>query len=167
MDVSAAFVKSAKANIPLAEDKIVHDRFHVIELATEAVDKVGRGEHRTLSAKSDDRLSVPRCLWLTRQENLTDSQRARFEKIHTLVLETGKAWAYKEKLRDLWHHDDFDSATTFIKDWYRRVIRTKFTPMKKVAKTIGERQANVVNCCKHGITKEVAEEMDSKMLSIK
>ena len=37
MDMSAAFVKSAKGNIPLAEEKIVHDRFHVMKLATEAV----------------------------------------------------------------------------------------------------------------------------------
>lgn len=48
MDMSAAFVKSAKANIPLAETKIVHDRFHVMKLASEAVDKVRRGEHRKL-----------------------------------------------------------------------------------------------------------------------
>ncbi len=34
MDMSAAFVKSAKANIPLAEGKIVHDRFHVMKLPT-------------------------------------------------------------------------------------------------------------------------------------
>ncbi len=48
MDMSAAFVKSAKANIPLAKEKIVHDRFHVMKLATEAVDKVRRQEHREL-----------------------------------------------------------------------------------------------------------------------
>ena len=34
MDMSAAFVKAAKANIPLAEHKIVHDRFHVMKLAS-------------------------------------------------------------------------------------------------------------------------------------
>jgi transposase len=34
MDMSAAYVKAAKQSIPLAEDKIVHDRFHVMQLAT-------------------------------------------------------------------------------------------------------------------------------------
>ena len=48
MDMSAAYVKSAKQNLPLAEEKIVHDRFHVMKLATGAVDKVRRGEHRQL-----------------------------------------------------------------------------------------------------------------------
>ncbi len=33
MDMSAAFVKAAKANISLAETKIVHDRFHIMKLS--------------------------------------------------------------------------------------------------------------------------------------
>src|SRR5690606_26554219 len=133
MDMSAAYVNSAKANIPLAEEKIVHDRFHVMKLATEAVDKVRRGEHRELSAEGDDRLSRSRYLWLTDQENMTDAQRERFEAIYSQELETGKAWAYKEMLRDLWLHDDAASATVFFKDWYKRVIHTKLTPLKTVA----------------------------------
>ena len=167
MDMSAAFVKSAKANIPLAEHKIVHDRFHVMKLATEAVDKVRRGEHRKLSAEGDTRLSRSRYLWLTGQENLTDAQRDRFEAIYSQELETGKAWAYKEMLRDLWAHDTAASATAFFKNWYKRVIHTKLTPMKKVAKTIQERLANVVSYCTHRITNAVAEGMNSKIMSIK
>ncbi|QDV65124.1 Transposase [Crateriforma conspicua] len=46
MDRSAAFAKSAKRNTPPAETNIVHDRFHVMKLAGEAVDKIRRGEHR-------------------------------------------------------------------------------------------------------------------------
>lgn len=167
MDMSAAFVKSAKANIPLAENKIVHDRFHVMKLATEAVDKVRRGEHRKLAAAGDNRLSRSRYLWLTGQENLTDAQRERFEMIYCEELETGKAWAYKEMLRDLWQHDNAASATAFFKDWYKRVIHTKLTPLKKVAKTIRERLVNVVSYCTHGITNAVAEGMNSKIMSIK
>jgi len=167
MDMSAALVKSAKANIPLAENKIVHDRFHVMKLATEAVDKVRRGEHRKLSAEGDDRLSRSRYLWLTGQENLTDAQRERFEAIYSQELETGKAWAYKEMLGDLWHHDDAASATVFFKDWYKRVIHTKLTPLKKVAQTIRDRLVNVVSYCTHGITNAVAEGMNSKIMSIK
>lgn len=48
MDMSAAFVKSGKANIRLAEMKIVHDRFHIMKLASEAVDRVRRAEHKEL-----------------------------------------------------------------------------------------------------------------------
>jgi len=138
MDMSASYVKSAKQCLPLAEEKIVHDRFHVMKLATEAVDKVRRGEHRKLKEAGDDRLSGTRYLWLSSQENLTDAQRERFDAVYRQELETGKAWAYKEMLRDVWHHPDADSATAFFKDWYKRVIHTTLTPLKKVARTINE-----------------------------
>ena len=167
MDMSAAFVKSTKVNIPFAETKIVHDRFHIMKLANEAVDKVRRGEHRQLKAQGDDRLTGTRFLWLSGQENLTDDQRVRFDEVYKRELLTGKAWGYKEMLRDLWVHDTEAEATTYFKDWYRRVIHTKMTPMKKVARTIKARLANVVSYCTHRITNAVAEGINSKIMAIK
>ena len=167
MDMSAAYVKAAKQCIPLAEEKIVHDRFHVMQHATKAVDKVRRGEHRRLKKENDHRLSKTRYIWLTSQENLTDKQRVLLEDVFHLRLETGKAWAYKELLRDLWNHDDAASATIYFNDWYRRVIHTKLQSMKKVARMIKERLANVVSYCTHGITNAVAEGINSKIMSIK
>ncbi len=115
--MSAANVKSAKENIPLAEEKIAHDRFHIIKMATEAVDKERRGEHRRLVELGDHRLSGTKYLWLIGQENLSDSQSKRFDEPYTRQLETGKAWAYKEMLRDLWHHGQPEVAPRFFKDW--------------------------------------------------
>ncbi len=167
MDMSAAYVRSAKENIPLAEQKIVHDRFHIMKLATEAVDKVRKGEHRRLLGLGDKRLSGTKFLWITGQENLSDSQRKRFDEAYTRQLETGKAWAYKEILRDLWHHRKEEDASHFFKDWYNRVIHTNLEPLKKVARTIKERLANVVSYCSLGITNAVAEGINSKIMAIK
>jgi len=167
MDMSAAYVKATKETIPLAENKIVHDRFHVMQLATKAVDKVRRGEHKKLKSEGDDRLTHSRYVWLKSQENLTENQRVLFDEIYTQQLETGKAWAYKEMLRDLWHHADSASATTYFNDWYKRVIHTNLEPMKTVARSIKERLANVVSYCTHRITNAVAEGINSKIMSIK
>ena len=167
MDMSAAYVKAAKQSIPLAEEKIVHDRFHVMQLATKAVDKVRRGEHRELSKEDDNRLAKTKYIWLKSQENLTQKQQTRFEEIYTTQLETGKAWSYKEMLRDLWQCEDASSATVYFKDWYKRVIHTKLEPMKVVARTIRDRLSNVVSYCTHGITNAVAEGMNSKIMAIK
>ena len=167
MDMSAAYVKSAKANIPLAETKIVHDRFHVMKLATKAVDKIRRGEHRILKQTGDERLTRTRFLWLSSQENLNESQQARLDKAFKQELETAKAWGYKEMLRDLWHNEDERTATAYFKNWYRRVIHTKLEPMKKVAKTIQARLENVVSYCRLGVTNAVAEGINSKIMSIK
>lgn len=167
MDMSPAYVKAAKQTIPLAELKIVHDRFHVMQLVTKAVDSVRRGEHRRLMLEDDNRLAKTKYIWITNQENLTEKQDALLNDVFTVKLETGKAWAYKEMLRELWDHADAASATAYFKDWYRRVIHTKLGPMKKVARTIKERLENVVSYCTHGITNGVAEGLNSKIMSIK
>lgn len=167
MDMSSAYVKSAKSNIPLAEERIVHDRFHVMKLATEAVDKVRRQEHRQLKRDDDNRLSGTKFLWIKSQENLTEKQRTLFDQIYSTQLETGKAWAYKEMLRDLWHHPTSTEATAYFNDWYRSVIHTNLEPMKKVARTIKERLPNVVSYCTHGITNAVAEGINSKIQAVK
>lgn len=167
MDMSAAYVKAAKHVLPLAENKIVHDRFHIMQMATAAVDKVRRGEHRELLKNDDDRLTSTKYVWLTSYNNLSEKQRKVFDDAYSLQLETGKAWAHKEMLRDLWSQDNAASATAYFKDWYKRVIRTKLEPLKTVARSIKERLPNVVSYCTHRITNAVAEGMNSKIMSIK
>ncbi len=167
MDMSAAYVKSAKQCIPLAEEKIVHDRFHVMKLVTEAVDRVRRIENKILLREGDDRLKGTRFLWLTSQDNLTDQQKERFDAAYHRQLNTGKAWAYKEMLRELWDHSTVASAKDWFTQWYRRVIHTNLAPLKKVARTIRERIDHVVSYCKHEITNAVAEGINSKVQSIK
>jgi transposase len=167
MDMSAAYVRAALEMIPLAETKIVHDRFHIMQHATKAVDLVRRREHRRLQGEGDDRLKGTKYLWLTSSENLTERQQQRFDASFSVELLTGKAWGYKEMLRDLWHNGTAEAATTYFQDWYRRVIHTKLEPMKKVARMIKERLTNVVSYCTHKITNGVAEGINSKIMAIK
>jgi len=70
--MSAAYVKAAEQSIPMAETKIVRDRFHMMHLAHKAVGKVRRDEHKQLQSEGDDRLTWSRYVWLTSQKNLTD-----------------------------------------------------------------------------------------------
>jgi transposase len=167
MDMSAAFVRSAKENIPLAETKIVHDRFHIMKLVSEAVDKVRRGEHKELKSIGDASLTGTRFIWLTSFENLSNKQHERFADLIDSGLETGKAWAYKEMLRELWACPDEANAISYFRAWYKRVIHTSLVPLKRVARTIKERLANVVSYCTHGITNAVAEGINSKIMAIK
>lgn len=167
MDMSAAFVRAAKETIPLAENKIVHDRFHIMKMANEAVDKIRRQEHRQLLKDGDDRLKGSKYFWLTSIENHSEKQKARFESLCKLSLSTGRAWSYKELLRDLWSQETEAKARDFFGDWYQRVIRTKMQPMKKLARSLKERIDNIVTYCTHGITNAVAEGINSKIMSIK
>lgn len=79
MEMSAAYVKVAGEVIP--EAQIVHDR--IMQLATTAVDKVRRGEHRELKQNNDDRLAKTKYVWLKSQENLSEKKLAKLEEVFT------------------------------------------------------------------------------------
>ncbi len=115
IDMSSAYVKSAKANIPLTEEKIAHARFHVMKMANEAVDKVRKTDHLELKEDGDNRLTGTKFLWLTGTGNLSESQRKRFDAVYTQQLKTGRAWGYKEVLRDLWQHRTASAAIESFK----------------------------------------------------
>lgn len=117
----------------MAEEKIVHDRFHLMKLVNEAIDKVRKEENKRLQAEGDETLKGTRYLFLKNYDNLKESKRQELESLFTSKLETGKAWTYKEILRDLWHHETATAAKEFFHWWYRKVIHTKFEPLKKVA----------------------------------
>lgn len=167
VDMHEPYVQAIQEELPLAADKIVHDRFHIMQHATEAVDKTRKQEHKQLSEEGDTRLSKTKYLWLKSQENLSENQRQRFDEVFTLQLKTAKAWGLKELLRELWQQDSVANATAFFRQWYRHVIHGVLEPMKKVARMIKQRLTQVVNYCRHGITNAVAEGLNSKIMSIK
>jgi transposase len=167
IDMHEPYVQAIREELPLSDDKIVHDRFHVMQHATKAVDQTRRQEHRQLSAEGDHSLAKTKYIWLTSQENLTEKQGKKLAEVFHVHLRTGKAWAFKEMLRDLWHHNNPQDARTYFQDWYQRVIHGRIEPMKKVARMIKERLANVVSYCRHFITNAVAEGLNSKIMSIK
>jgi len=128
---------------------------------------VCKQEHKRLLEQGENTLSRSKYLWFTGMENHTESQTARFESICTLKLERGRAWSYKELLRDLWKQPDSRTARSFFQKLYRSVIHTKLELMKKLARTIKQRIANIVTFCTHGNTNGVAEGINSKIMSIK
>ena len=77
--------------MPLAADKIVFDRFHIMQHATEAVDDVRKAEHRQLLQAGDDQLTGTKYAWLTNQENLSDSRREQLQSLPVHLLKTGRA----------------------------------------------------------------------------
>jgi transposase len=167
MDMWEPYVQATREAVPLAHDKIVFDRFHIMQHMTEAVDDVRKQEHRALSKDGDESLKGTKYLWLTNQENLSEKRRDELASLPVRVLETGRAWAIKELLRDLWHHATPAAAGRFFEGWYSWAIRSRLEPVKDVARMIKTRVENVVNYCRHWITNAVSEGLNSKIMSLK
>ncbi|EQD77230.1 transposase IS204/IS1001/IS1096/IS1165 family protein, partial [mine drainage metagenome] len=96
------FIASILEHVPGAKDKMVFDRFHIAKHANEGVDKVRKSENRELWEDGDPTLKGSKYLWLYREGNLPEKHRDRFAALQALHLKTGRAYALKEALANLW-----------------------------------------------------------------
>jgi len=167
MDMWPAYIKATLDHLPGAEEKIVFDRFHVMKLASDAVDKVRRAEHKTLCAAGDDTLTRTKYLWLYNEENIPAKHRDRFDAVKDQQLRTSRAWAIKETLRDLWEYASPGWARRFFARWFSWARRSQLEPIKRLALTLKSHLDNIVTYCKHAITNGVAEGLNSKIMTIK
>ena len=167
MDLWRPYIKATHAQLPGAQDKIVFDRFHLMKLATDAVDQVRRAEHKALKRQGDDTLTGTKHLWLYNEENVPAKHAPRFELVKDQHLRTSRAWAIKETLRDLWGYHYPGAARRFFARWFGWARRSQLPPIKQLATTLGKHLDNILTYCKHRITNGVAEGLNSKIMTIK
>jgi len=166
MDMWLPYINAARAAVPRAEDKIVFDRFHIMQNVLRALDIVRRREHRDLRAEGDGRLLNTKYFWLRSEENLTDDAIARFGDLRASTLKTARAWAMKEQLRGLWEFARRASAERYFKRWFFWATHSRLAPMIDVARTIKRHLHNVLTYYAHPITNAVAEGLNSKIAGI-
>ena len=135
IDMSAAFIKGVKENLPNAE--LTFDKFHVIALASRAVD-----ETRRLEQRLDPSLKGLRWTLLKNRHSLTPAQRADLDALVTQVASkrTARAWTYREHLREILNRKQINVALAMLHQWCTNVNRSKVEPMKAVARTIREHE---------------------------
>jgi transposase len=167
MDMWEPYVQAVLAWVPLAKDKIVFDRFHIMRHMNDAVDTVRKQEHRALIPDGDERLKGTKYLWLYAYENIPDKRARDFEAIKDGKLKTARAWAIKECLRDLWDYRSVSWARKFFQGWFGWARRSRLAPVKKVAAMLKNHLDNILTYCRHQITNAVAEGLNSKIMSIK
>lgn len=167
MDMWSPYEQATIQCVPDAGQKIVFDRFHIMQHMVNAVDTVRKQEHKELLALGDDTLKGTKFLWLYNEENLSDKNRLSFESLKSLNLKVGKAWAIKESLRELWDCTNESEALRFFKKWFSWATHSGLTPVKKVANMIRDHLDNVISYCRHRVTNAVAEGLNSKIMTIK
>ena len=94
-------------------------------------------------------------------------QRERFAALRALHLKTGRAWAIKESLRELWGYRRKGWALRHWKRWYFWATHSRLAPMVKVARMIREHLDNVLTYFEHRITNATSEGLNSKIQTIK
>lgn len=166
LDMWPAFINACRENVAGADGKMVFDRFHIMRHIVEAVDKVRKQEHKLLMDEGDTTLVKSKYLWLTNPSNMTDQAKARFKELQSSELKTGRAWALKEVLRELWSYTSAAWALKFWKRWYYWATHSRLQPMIDAAKLIARHLPNVLTYFKHRITNAVAEGLNSKIATV-
>ena len=166
LDMWDPFLSSILEHVPEGERKVVFDRFHIMKHANEGVDKVRKAENRAFLTVGDPTLKGSKYLWLFREENLLDRYQDQFAELQSLHLKTGRAYALKEALADLWGYQHEGWARRYWARWHFWATHSRLKPMIEVARMVKDHLMGVMNYFAHRITNAVAEGLNSKIATI-
>jgi transposase len=154
-DMSPAFKKGAGKNFPWAN--ITFDKFHVIKLMNEALDKVRRFEQ-----KDNPILKKTRYLWLCNPDKLNEDKLNKIKSLKNLNIKTARAYQIKLSLQDIYENaTDRIESMNMLKKWYTWAIRSRLEPVKAFAKTLKNNWSGVLNYFDSKVTNAVLEGINS------
>ena len=166
MDMSAAYRQSVIDTVPDAPEKVVFDRFHIMQHVNESVNEVRKEEQRELSSMGNTVLTGTRILWLYGEENVPDRYRDLLGELKGKKLKTARGWALKESIRGLWKCSTEKEGQVFFEEWYSWAIRSRLEPVKKVARMMKRHLPNIVSYFRHRITNAALEGINNKIQSL-
>ena len=137
----------------------VLDRFHIMANVSKAIDEIRAEEARQLKAEGCEVLKHSRWLFLKRGWNLTRKQSERLSDLVGLKLKTVRAWSLKESLNLVWTFRGPKGGGRMLDMWCRSAMRSRLEPMKKVARSLREHRALILNWfrAKGAISAAIAE----------
>jgi len=166
MDMSPAYQSGVTENCRHAQ--VVFDKFHVIQKANQAVDKVRRAEVRLGGKGVWEALHKSQWLWRKNPENLNEREQARLAQIQDKNLSTAKAYQMRLILQDIYRSTDARTARHRFKvwcRWIRWVARfhkpSLFASMVKLAQMVDRHLEGILAHWKWGLTNAFMEGLNS------
>ena len=167
MDMSRAYISATRKAFRRADSMICFDRFHVQKALGDAVDKVRKGENRTMMIQGDRTLVGKRYQVLRQRANLNWHDRRELTELVSQAKKTGRAWAILEASRRLWN---YVSMTWARKGWMRLIgwmQRSRLEPMREAARTLKAHLHGILNAVIHRASNAMAESNNAKIKAIK
>jgi transposase len=150
MDMSAAFARSVRENLPGAV--IVFDHFHLIKLYNEKLTAL----RRELQREATDKLQKAaihgtRWLLLKNPENLSEEklkngkdERQRLQELLSINQPLATAYVLKESLRQLWDQPDKEAASAWLRQWVGQAQASGISMLQKFAKFLQVHQNGIL-----------------------
>ncbi len=162
----AGWISSAVAErVPWAERCV--DPFHVIQLATDALDEVRRKLWR--EARREKNLTLAKdlkgarfCVWKN-TEHLTDRQAARLSEIQKLNGPLYRAYLLKEQLRQIYRADSYTEAEQLLNGWLSWARRCRLPAFCKLARTIKAQREGILAAVRLGLSNARVEQINTQI----
>jgi transposase len=159
IDMSPAFIAGAAESLPNAQ--ITFDKFHVVKLINEAVDKVRRAEQ-----KSRAELKRSRYLWLKNPQNLSERQRTQLDNFAASNLKTGRAYRIRLAFQELCLQPA-ENAEAFLKKWYWWATHSRLPPMIEAARMVKRHWNGILRWFQTRIANGIMEAINSLVQAAK
>jgi transposase len=145
------------------------DPFHVIALATDALDEIRRevwNEARKAGelAAAKDLKGARYALWKN-PENLTDRQQAKLSSIQKTNARLYRAYLLKEQLRQIYRLPA-NAAVKQLDEWIAWARRCRLASFVKLARTITKQRAGIVAAIEHGLSNARVEAINTQIRMI-
>lgn len=159
-DMSPAFISGVEQHLPDAA--ITFDRFHVMQVLTNALDTVRRQEWR-----KDKTVKGARYLLLRNPDSLSERQGTLLRELIDRNSTLAEAYRLKETFRDLYQQPDWASGRGFLKAWVSVATRSGIEPMVKAAETIRRKWHGILHWFVTRISNGIMEALNSLVQAAK
>ena len=161
-DMSPAFIKGVKENLPNAQ--ITFDKFHILKIINEAVDKVRKEEVGT-----NKLLKGTRYIWLKNYNNLTMKQKEKLDEftMSSMNTKTLRAYNIRQSFQEIYQAKTEDEFITYLNKWYYWATHSRLEPIIKAAKTIKRHWDGVVHWYESKINNGILEGLNSVIQAAK
>jgi transposase len=159
IDLSHAFKDGAAKHLPNA--RITFDRFHVVKLVNEAMDKVRRQER-----KDNKGLKRSKYLWLRNPDRLSDEQRTRLEVLRAAFPKSAEAYRLKQTLLAIYEDETLD-ATKHLQAWLAMARESDLEPFHTLADTVQKNWQGVARWFDSRIANGILEATNSLLQAAK
>lgn len=161
MDLAPAYRKAAREHCPTAE--ICADAFHVVRMATQALDSVYGSLGRRDPALRGREWHRMRAALRKGAERLTDDQSRLLRKLRRLRSALFRAWELKEALRDLFRAVHPTDTPDYLDAWIAHAARSRLRPFVLLAERMRNHREAILAAVRLGLSNSRLEGINAKI----
>ena len=165
MDMGKAYLKSVSKEEHAPQATVCIDPFHVVAVATTALDDVRRAvwnDMRAVDDKAAKKFKDARWSLMKNPDNLTDKQAATLRRLKRRGGDLWRAYRLKESCRAIFAGDlDPDEVEELLDRLVSQAQRSRLEPFVKFSRTLRENRDGILAAIRLGINNGRAEGLNN------